>query len=216
MGVLLRARRRLLVAPPAGLIAGVAETTNAAPNFSLNPLALGAAVGDTMVVASLWEDDSPVATPGGWTNVTEVESPGHTVARWHIDKVKFTGTPPSSVGWSYAGANGVAYAAAIMRGVTTVGALTNVQNNSDAPGTFPAFPVTAGSKGALVFVLADGVSEDASGVGNLTNMAAVVRDTTPVVARAAMVGFTTNSVSTSFNTGTMPLQRFQIGWLPLE
>ena len=212
------------LSPPAagsGLIDIGAVTVNAT-SFNINPQARGAANGDTMVVFSLWEDDSAVSTPSGWTNIVDKEAPALTTARWHGDKIKFSGTPPSSVTWSYSGGSGVAYVWAIVRGVTTVGTLTELKNDIQAPGLFGAISITAGTTGALVFTLADGVSE----TGNInvedrfTNMDSIAFDAS-VTARTAMIGWTTTSETTNFDTddgsgNATKVSQHQVGWLPLS
>ena len=171
-----------------------------------------------MIVASLWEDNTAVGTPTGWTNVTDVEAPNTTTARWHIDKIKFSGTPPTSVTWSYAGANGVAYAWHIIRGVDTVGTLTNVTDttSTSASNYGPTnFTVTAGTGGAVVFALMDAVSGN-SGASNLTNMDSQAKASSPVTGRDAQCGFTSTTETTTFNTGiNHNPDQYQVGWLPL-
>ena len=198
------------------LVASGQDTVNAT-SFTLNPLVLGAADGDTMVVSSLWEDNSTITKPGGWSTLFDGEAPSTTTAHYLVQTITFSGTPPTSVSWSYGATAGIAYSYFIIRG-PTLGALRNLDDtNNTANQTTTAFKILprASGNGAIVFALGDGVSESPSAVTGLTNMDLSSLAYAPVSGRHALSGYTQQSVQTTFFSGAMTPAQFQLGWIPL-
>lgn len=193
-------------------VAHGAETVNAS-SFSLNPQALGAADGDTMVVISMWEEDTNVNSPSGWTNLYDAEVPAGTTARMIIDTITFDGSVPTSAQWSYGDTNGVAYAWSILSNVT-LGSFSTYEDTTTGTGTVNV-PVTAGSFGALVYSLADGASQTGESA-TYSGVTQAANDPDPVTARMALAGFMDGSGTATYTTTAVEPNQTQNIVIPVD
>ena len=168
IGGIIAARRRLIVPGGAGPLIAIGGASAAAAGFTVNPTTLGAQDGDLMVVSSIWETDTAVASPAGWTEVIDEGGGfGGALARWHLAKRIFSGSPPGDQSWSYGGSNNVAWQWAILRGVSDLGTVTKI--TAKLSGTY-SIDVTIGAEGALVWIGYDGSSQDPTAVADMTNI----------------------------------------------
>lgn len=132
--------------------------TVAATSFALNPSALGAAPGDLMVVAALFETDSAITHPASWTVAVEQEAPAATITAQVIVDWLIFGAVPGAQSWSYAGELGVAYAWVILRGAASIGAAVFSESSEATAGQVDT-TMTIGSKAAFIACLYDSNTE---------------------------------------------------------